>query len=296
MHVESRDVGFLACSQKKKKCFSIFDEGGVDMCKKLIFICLMVAAAATIASAGNIRYVDANDSGSDPLVAGNTTLCSAPGVPWTSSTANDGTDGLWRKRGGLANGQAGTSQPYRNIFCANDATSGTPNTENVATLVTKINVPVELQGRTLEVYAYFWSDTSQWRIRAAIAENGVCPEVPMPLYYANTLDWMLETEPLGPNNGQAPVANMADFYCLEAPCMVVEGNRTMYAADLGSTVAGAVIEVCIDSDDYTSHLVPPYASTWNARTWYDGVGYTPEPATIALLGLGGLALLRRKHA
>jgi hypothetical protein len=30
MRVESREVGVLACSQKKKKSFSIFEKGGVD--------------------------------------------------------------------------------------------------------------------------------------------------------------------------------------------------------------------------------------------------------------------------
>jgi hypothetical protein len=37
------------------------------------------------------------------------------------------------------------------------------------------------------------------------------------------------------------------------------------------------------------------ATTSSNRTWYDGIGYeVPEPATMAILGLGAL-LMRRKR-
>jgi hypothetical protein len=180
------------------------------------------------------------------------------------------------------------------VYEANGAWDANP--EDVSTLVTTIAVPVELQGRTLNVYALIWSDSSQWRIRAAIEENGVCPEQPMPLFYANTLDWMTEMEPLGPNNGQAVLTTEAGTeFAAGAIVGTRLGGRYLYLCDLGTTVAGATISICVDSDNGIDRGT--LASTWNARTWYDGVGYTPEPATVALLGLGGLALLRRrKHA
>lgn len=72
--------------------------------------------------------------------------------------------------------------------------------------------------------------------------------------------------------------------------MFTEGNRTMYAASLGTVQSDSngEIRVYIDDNSTTNNF---------SRAWYDGVGYSviPEPATAFLGGLGLLALLRRRR-
>jgi hypothetical protein len=73
------------------------------------------------------------------------------------------------------------------------------------------------------------------------------------------------------------------------PVQVADGNRLMVQSSLGTAVADASgeITVYVDSNGGSS----------STRTWYDGVGYeaVPEPSAALLLGLGGLALLRRRR-
>jgi len=58
-------------------------------------------------------------------------------------------------------------------------------------------------------------------------------------------------------------------------------------------VGGIGIEVYAYGGDWS----PPYGDgnpPWTKRSYFDNVVVTPEPATMALLALGGLALLKRK--
>jgi hypothetical protein len=65
----------------------------------------------------------------------------------------------------------------------------------------------------------------------------------------------------------------------------------MYGVNLGqeTVIGGSAINFFIDQDGTTSGGTD--------RTWYDGVGYevVPEPSSMALLGLGGLALILRRR-
>jgi hypothetical protein len=165
---------------------------------------------------------------------GNTTL--ATGEVFTATGGNDGTDGLWRPR---AFGNSAT------IFEANGATNGNPNDE----IVPRLNTTVQVPENNYDVYVYFWADTSGWRIKAAL-ENAD----PLPLFIAN--------DP----NGGATVALAEDF---EEPVpMLTEGNRTLWQAYLGTTGVTTSISVYIDSDPR-----PAGDTSWNERTWYDGIGY-----------------------
>jgi hypothetical protein len=269
------------------------------MCKKLIILCVALVVVGlsmpALAAAGKITYVDCYDSTGE---IGNTTMLD--GSPWTATTVNSGTDGLWRRRVSAVFGQP-NPLGEGDVYEANGGFDA--DTENVHPLKTTITIPdtPEFQGcgrDHVRVLAFIWCDSSQWRIRAW-AKLHYCPEQPrldhMPLYYANTADITMETEPFGPANGQAVLttADGSEF----KPGEIVGtrlGGRYMYICDLGCAALGETVDIYVDGDRDIDRT--KLASTWNARTWFDGVGYTPEPATIALLGLGGLALLRRKRA
>jgi len=226
------------------------------MCKKLIFVLVMLVIAMP-ASAALITYVDANI----PL-GGN----SSPAV----YNVNSGSDDLWRFRPGLAN--KGT------VYEAGGTYGDTSNPENCLRLLTVVSVPANPNGLGYDVFAYFWTDGSAWCIRASTTNSAG----ELPLFVANPLQGT-------PSPTQAVAT---DF---DSTVLVAEGNRTMWQASLGTvgfgvTTGNVTIKAYID--DSAAHM------THNQRTWYDGIGYraVPEPATIALLGMGGLALLRKRRA
>lgn len=263
------------------------------MCRKLIVLCVALVVVGlsvqALAASAKITYVDCYDSTGQ---TGNVTMLD--GSPWTATAVNSGTDGLWRRR---VSDAFGNKNPLNegDVYEANGAFDD--NTENVHGLKITLTIPdsPEFQGcgrDHVRVYACIWSDGSPWRIRAQM--NGT-PSDHMPLYYAATPGLEYETEPFGPNNGQA-VITADDGAEFKGTVMTDSGNRHMYLCDLGCAALGETITIYFDGDSDIARTVPPFTNKWDARVWLDGVGYTPEPATIALLGLGGLALLRRKHA
>jgi hypothetical protein len=173
-----------------------------------------------------ITYVDATEG-----EAGNTAL--AAGGVFTSTADGSGADNLWRGRA-FANG--GT------VFESGGAYGETVNTEDCPRLVTTVTVPEN----EYAVYAYFWSDASQWRIQAALADA----VGDLPLYLAN--------DP----NGAAVKADANDF---AVPVMTAEGNRFLWQVFLGNT--GMTTSISVFIDDEANH------QTNNARSWYDGIGY-----------------------
>ncbi|MBN2180931.1 MAG: hypothetical protein JW715_03380 [Sedimentisphaerales bacterium] len=172
-----------------------------------------------------IVYVDATGGGNTML---------ATGEVLTSVDSDSGSDNLWR---GRVFANSGT------VFEAGGQYGDTVNTEDCPRLMTSVNVP---EG-SYEVYAYFWDDGSGWRIRASLTDSGD----DLPLFVAND-----------PNSG-ATLAVAEDFG--EPVPMLVEGNRTLWQANLGIT--GNTSNITIYIDDEAAHM------SGNARTWYDGIGY-----------------------
>lgn len=222
----------------------------------------MIAVSATQTFA-QITYVDATDGSS-----GNTAVAPSAGggVFNTSGALNSqgpGGDGLWDVR---AFGNNATI--YQN------ASSG--NTDDAQRLVTSVNVPLA----TYDVYAYFWVDSSDWRLGASLAdEAGDLPlysrNSPEVIRYYDGADATVFSSSLGANPFTSDV-------------MVAEGNRRLYQAPLGR-VTDSTIAVYIDD-------VPNQPDS-NQRTWYDGIGYQriPEPSTMALIGLASLGLLASRR-
>jgi hypothetical protein len=206
-----------------------------------------------------ITYVDA----AIPIIGDN----SSP-----ATNARDGTDDLWCLRA-YANGAT--------IYEGGGGTGGSNDTniENCLRLLTSVSVPANPNGLGYDVFAYFWTDGSNWRIRASTTNDA----------------GELELFCLNPVPSGDPLPTQAVAADFDSAVMVAEGNRTLLQAYLGTegvgvTTGNVTIKAYIDDD--------PAHTYQNWRTWYDGIGYraVPEPATIALLGLGGLALLRRKRA
>jgi hypothetical protein len=219
------------------------------MCKKVIISgCLVLAmvtaaaAAELAAPAEKITYVDANDG-----EKGNTKLAS--GALLMPTTDGSGSDYLWRLRTGFAN-PAGSGTIYEAGGQYGDAN----NPEDCPRLVTTVS---GLPEGTYKVYVYFWSDDSNWRIRADLKGK----EQQLPLFYSRAVGG--EQAPIG--TPPAALAKAEDFKVVP---LLSEGNRTLWQAYIGE-VKGTTITVFVDDD--------PAHKTHSCRTWYDGIGYQAVP-------------------
>jgi hypothetical protein len=164
-------------------------------------------------------------------------------------------------------------------------------------------------GAAHNLYAYFWSDVSVWRIQAATSEAGLTLYTPDPTG-SNGANPPAGVTLLGPTTGGGnPVP---DPYSVTGPFVptaaganpgwsgditftsnvqIANGNRRLYQAYLGAANADGSGEISVYVDD------GPAADS-NQRTWYDGVGYqlVPEPTAVALLSLGfGILLIGRRR-
>lgn len=214
----------------------------------------------------NIIYVDATDGlGGNTRVAGS----AGGGIFTPVDPQGPGGDGLWDVRAFANNGTI-----YQN------ASSG--NTDNAQRLQTSV---VGLQLGWYNVYAYFWSDTSSWRLGASLSDEAG----DLPLYQANP-DTPGVVKFYDGADATVFSSSLSVNPFTSDDVMVAEGNRRLYQAFVG-TIYSSAFTVNIDDD--------PNQVDSNQRTWYDGVGYmaVPEPTTGALLGLGalvGLFAMRRK--
>lgn len=231
------------CKVLKGRFPGIVLKGEGIMCKSVIIYGYLLLSIASAASAAKITYVDATHG-----EKGNTKL--ATGEVFNPASDNSGMDNLWRLRTQLAN-PAGSGTVYEAGGTYSDPP--TANTEDCPRLVTTIG---DLPEGTYKVYVYFWSDNSNWRIRADLKGK----DAQLPLFYSRPL--AEETAPIG-----APSAALAKAEDFEAVPLLSEGDRTLWQAYLG-TVKGTTITVFVD--DAAAH------GAHNCRTWYDGIGYQVE--------------------
>jgi hypothetical protein len=118
---------------------------------------------------------------------------------------------------------------------------------------------------TYNVYAYFWSDSSNWKLAADLTDN-VGGDLPLYSKFS----------------GASVTDSGASIFTTAV--LTSESGRTLWQASLGQ-VSGTSISVYLDDD--------PAQADANGRTWLDGIGYEviPEPATLGLVGIFGAGAL-----
>jgi hypothetical protein len=167
-----------------------------------------------------------------------TSANTGPSSAFLPGSNNQADDNLWSTRTGFSSGS--------NFF-----QSGDGNGENSPQIFTTVGGLTD--GVPYAVNVHFWV-AEPWSVRAGLSPSNLT------LYTSPT-----DAASLG---GQAAALASSLIYSV-APTILVEGNRTMYAGQLGFAKANEAGQVTVYIDDLPSNIGV------NNRTWYDGVSVTP---------------------
>ena len=233
----------------------------------------LAAVAATTAvlllaqncASAAITYVDATTT--NTTIGGAAIVLGDPpaGGANVADDANlDNNDGFWTQRTFANNGTIFAAASNGNETISNDPlnTSHTLTTPGV-----------------YDIYGFFWASTQTnafWDIDLALGTGAVVP------YVAGT-----------------PPAVLANTLTFSNAPLVAEGNRDMYAVNLGTW------NTAVDGLTFDVSAFQGTGVTFE-RTWYDGVGFelqqqqqpAPEPSTaiLATLGLITLGMTTRSNS
>lgn len=147
----------------------------------------------------------------------------------------------------------------------------------------KTTVSGLIAGATYELYGFFWAGTQTptgnnvWPIQFGMTGDGSALSVPMTVYR--------------PTESAATLIAPGDTSFYEDGVGPTSGGQGLFYVKIGEAVADASGNLYVFVDN-----VPGAAGN---RTWYEGIGFNlvpiPEPASLSLLGFGGLFLLRRRR-
>jgi hypothetical protein len=228
------------------------------MKKTILAVLASMLSLQTMAAVGPI-YVDAG--------VGNTFRASDDHASAWQNTAQTN-DGIWRYRSGFSNNESFVlGSPGNDVL----ESSGINIVEDCVAIYTVASGLVA--GQAYYVDVVYWTakyndwngSRHNWNVKAGFA-----------------LDSMLTFDALGTLGTAGTLTGK------------IESDRSELLGRVGQLVADANGQIRVYIDD----LPATVQNTQEVRTWYDGILVTavPEPATLVLLGLGGLMSLKRRRA
>lgn len=223
---------------------------------KLVLASLMATIVPAGLAGAAIVYVDAAHGPTGNTFETGGSLADTSWLVTKNNSTADNDD--WDLRSGATIGNSGTA------LQANVSVVG--STPQLTTQITS------LANGTYDIWVFFWDPiaNNQWNIDAGLSPSSLT---------TYSVD----------GAGVTSSTVQASTLSFSTTVMTTGGGGELWGVKLGSVaVSGGTVNVYVDKS---------VGTTAGTRTFYDGVGYelVPEPTSFAMMGLGGLCLLKRRR-